>query len=137
MNTFQMLVPALAISIFAAACSSLPVAAPSSITVTEARSRAPSLDGKEIFVRGYITLEFENNSLWASPTDLDHLRQSNCLGLGVPDELRDYRLNKHWVTLRGKLHVFPKNTIFLNGCAGVGIELVEKPVRIAKPGSAK
>jgi hypothetical protein len=133
MNTFRSLAPALAVSILVAACTSLPTAAPGALTATEARYRASELEGKEVTVRGYITLEFENNSLWASPNDADNLRQSNCLGLGVPDDMRDYRLNNHWVTLRGKLHVFPKNTIFLNGCAGVGLELTEKPVRIAKP----
>jgi hypothetical protein len=133
MSIFRSFAPALAATIIAVACSSFPIPAPGTITITEARSDASALDGKDITVLGYITLEFENNSVWASPTDADQLSQSNCLGLVIPDEMRDNRLNGHWAVLRGILHVLPENTIYLNACSGVSLELLNKPVRIAKP----
>ena len=114
-------------------CASLPPVPPDAMTVAEARSRAADLDGTEVTVVGYATIEFENNSVWTSPRDAERLRQSNCLGLGIPDEIYDDRDNNHWVLLRGKLHVFPKDTIFLNGCAGVGFTLSQSPVRTSQP----
>jgi len=132
MPIFRYLVPAF-VAFAVSGCASLPTADPDALTVTEARSLASELNGKEIIVVGYVTDEFENTSIWATPIDADNLSQSHCLGLAVPDSLGNSRLNRRWASLRGRLHVFPKNSISFNACSGVELELLEMPIRVVKP----
>jgi hypothetical protein len=54
-----------------------------------------AFDGKRVLVKGYITLEFENQAIWLSELDAKHIITRNSLWLDVDDPVYANRARFH------------------------------------------
>ena len=103
------------------------------LTVAQVVSSLNSYDGKEITVKGFMTAESENNSIWPSQDAADDLG-NDCIALSIPLDVYDRRMHGMNAVVRGTLHVIGPRTVVLNTCSRAILYLSpgSRPMRVAR-----